>query len=150
MPLDEKIVGLRALISSVALEEFEGENVFRDVGNGCAFVGTQVDVWRLVIPPGAAASCAEKAESELWLADWAGGLLWIGTNADDEVAAQRIRAVAVSHGGHATLLRASESTRRRVPVFQPDPPHLTALNKTVNAAFDPLGIFNPGRMFEGV
>jgi glycolate oxidase FAD binding subunit len=40
--------------------------------------------------------------------------------------------------------------RTRVPVFQPDPPALAALNTSVKAAFDPQGIFNPGRMFEGV
>lgn len=150
VPLDEKIAGSRALMPDVALEEFDGENVFRDVGNGRAFIGTHVDVWRMVVPPSAAASCAEKVEAKFWLGDWAGGLLWVGTSADDEVAAQRIRAGAISHGGHATLLRASESMRRRVPVFQPDPPHLAALNKSVKAAFDPLGTFNPGRMFEGV
>jgi glycolate oxidase FAD binding subunit len=150
VPLDEKAAGLRALASDVLPEEIDGENVFRDVGNGCAFVGTNVDVWRVVIPQSAAASCAGKAESELWLGDWAGGLLWIGTCANDEVAAQRIRTAAVSHGGHATLLRASEHMRRRIPVFQPGPSHVGALNKSVKAAFDPLGIFNPGRMFEGV
>jgi FAD/FMN-containing dehydrogenase len=35
-------------------------------------------------------------------------------------------------------------------VFQPEPPALATLTKSVKAAFDPLALFNPGRMFERV
>ncbi len=34
--------------------------------------------------------------------------------------------------------------------FPPEPPARAALTRAVKAAFDPLGIFNPGRMYEGV
>jgi glycolate oxidase FAD binding subunit len=149
-PLDEKIAGLRALMPHNPPVEVDGDALFRDIGNGHVFVDKEVDVWRMMLPPQAARRCAEAVGSGVWLADWAGGLLWIGTIPDDDTAANRIRAVASSHGGHATLLRASAATRGRVPVFQPEPESLAALSRSVKAAFDPLGIFNPGRMFEGV
>jgi glycolate oxidase FAD binding subunit len=150
VPLDEKIAGVKALAPSIVLDDFEGERIFRDIGDGRAFVGNTLDVWRVALPPHAAAQCAAQIGSELWLGDWAGGLLWIGAVSDDEVAAHSLRAAASSLGGHATLMRACANMRSRVPVFQPDSPALTALNKSVKAAFDPLGIFNPGRMFEGI
>lgn len=150
VPLDEKTAGVKALAPSIPLEEFDGEEAFRNIGDGRAFVGKLLDVWRVALPPHAAAQCVRRIGSELWLGDWAGGLLWIGTVTEDETAAHRICAAASSCGGHATLLRASAKMRARVPVFQPGSPALAALNKTVKAAFDPLGIFNPGRMFEGV
>lgn len=34
--------------------------------------------------------------------------------------------------------------------FPPEPPAHAALTRAVKAAFDPLGLFNPGRMYEGV
>jgi glycolate oxidase FAD binding subunit len=34
--------------------------------------------------------------------------------------------------------------------WPPEPPARAALTRAVKAAFDPLGIFNPGRMYEGV
>ena len=37
-----------------------------------------------------------------------------------------------------------------VAPFPPEPPARAALTRSVKAAFDPLGIFNPGRMYEGV
>jgi glycolate oxidase FAD binding subunit len=43
-------------------------------------------------------------------------------------------------------MRADEATRNSVPVFQPQPAALAALARRVKTAFDPLGIFNPGRM----
>ncbi|HTT99443.1 MAG TPA: FAD-binding protein [Rhizomicrobium sp.] len=34
--------------------------------------------------------------------------------------------------------------------FPPEPPARAVLTRAVKAAFDPLGLFNPGRMYEGV
>lgn len=34
--------------------------------------------------------------------------------------------------------------------FPPEPPERAALTRSVKAAFDPLGLFNPGRMYEGI
>jgi glycolate oxidase FAD binding subunit len=48
--------------------------------------------------------------------------------------------------GHATLIRAPESVRASVPVFQPVSPALAALSARVKESFDPKGLFNPGRM----
>jgi glycolate oxidase FAD binding subunit len=35
-------------------------------------------------------------------------------------------------------------------VFKPLPEGLLALHRRLKAAFDPAGIFNPGRMYEGL
>ena len=61
-------------------------------------------------------------------------------------AARRAGAV----GGHATLVRAPDALRAAVDVFPPQPPALVALTRRVKAAFDPDGVFNPGRMYAGI
>lgn len=105
-------------------------------------------VWRVSVAPtkgpdfanAVRMGCAAEA-----FYDWQGGLVWLrveeGTQADS------IRAlVARLGGGHATLVRASESERAATPVFHPQPAPLAALSRRLKDQFDPSGILNPGRM----
>jgi glycolate oxidase FAD binding subunit len=51
-------------------------------------------------------------------------------------------------GGVASLLRADANTRATVDVFQPQARELAALSARVKSAFDPRGLFNPGKMYK--
>jgi glycolate oxidase FAD binding subunit len=72
-------------------------------------------------------------------------LLWLGT-----VPGTDIRDAVHRAGGHAVLLRADEATRERIAVFEPQDDSRLEITRRVKAAFDPLGLFNPGRMWDGV
>jgi glycolate oxidase FAD binding subunit len=148
VPLDEKMEGIRALAPRVLLQEIDGEEIFRAIGNGRAYDENDTDVWRVFLPPQAASRYAHDVGSRAWIADWAGGVIWASTPPDDDTAAQRMCATASAYGGQAMLLRVSPSTGRHGPLFQAEPPTLAALNRSVKAAFDPLGIFNPRRLYE--
>jgi len=52
--------------------------------------------------------------------------------------------------GHATLIRAPRDIRAHAEVFAPQEQALAALTQRVKTAFDPKGILNPGRMYQGV
>jgi glycolate oxidase FAD binding subunit len=99
-----------------------------------AFAGDPRPLWRLSLPP-ASGWRAPHALSGDALYDWAGGLAWLLT---DEPAA-KVRAVARELGGHALCLRGAAA-------FGPREGGLGALQDRVKAAFDPLGVLNPGRM----
>ncbi|MGE0004583.1 MAG: glycolate oxidase subunit GlcE [Parvibaculaceae bacterium] len=104
-------------------------------------------VWRLSVPPadGARVTAALPADLDArWFYDWAGGLVWIDVPPGGDASAAAIR--AAMREGHATLVRAPDAVRAAVPVLQPQPPALAALARRVKTAFDPMGIFNPGRM----
>jgi glycolate oxidase FAD binding subunit len=125
----------------------DGTGVLARLSSGTAFVDTMEDVWLFSLPPSAFSSIASRSLSH-WVADWAGGRLWErGTPGYD---GSWHREIAAKSGGTATLVRASEETRKRTAPFQPEPPARAALTRAVKAAFDPLGIFNPGRMYEGI
>jgi glycolate oxidase FAD binding subunit len=61
-----------------------------------------------------------------------------------------VREVAKSVGGRATLVKADASKRSSVGVFETEDQVRTELTRSVKAAFDPLRLFNPGRMWDGV
>ncbi|HEY2071275.1 MAG TPA: FAD-binding protein [Rhizomicrobium sp.] len=136
--LAEKIAWLRDSASA--------REVADDVWNSldAQFLSASRDIWRIVLPPANAARLIDEIAPELWYADWAGGAVWIGTNDTN------LRDVAVRSGGQAVLVRASDERKARVPVFAPETPERAALTRVVKAAFDPLGLFNLGRMWDGV
>ena len=75
------------------------------------------------------------------LIDWAGSQVWLASDAP----AAEVRAACAQVGGHATLVRGALQGEE---VFTPLAPPLLALHKRIKAAFDPAGVFNPGRMYE--
>ena len=109
-------------------------------------------VWRIVCPPASGGafgqSLARDSQGEV-IYDWGGGLIWVALppSADAHAGVLRRRVDAI--GGHATLIRAAEETRRRVDVFHPQPSGVAALNQRVKHSFDPKNILNRGRMLRG-
>ncbi|MBW7900882.1 MAG: glycolate oxidase subunit GlcE [Rhodocyclaceae bacterium] len=77
------------------------------------------------------------------LIEWGGALRWLR----GDQGAERMRAVAAQAGGHATLFRGSEALKAAAGAFQPLPPALLQIHRRLKAAFDPQGVFNPGRMY---
>jgi glycolate oxidase FAD binding subunit len=123
----------------------------RDVG---FFVGDgERQLWKVSVPPTAGAAVAREilagTDGQVFY-DWGGGLLWLGLPPTPDARHEMIREAVAKSGGHATLIRAEPEVRARVPVFQPQPAPLVALTRRVKGGFDPTGILNPGRMYEGV
>ena len=52
--------------------------------------------------------------------------------------------------GHAMMLRGSLEQRLIHPVFQPEPAPIEKLTRNLKEAFDPHGILNPNRMYDGI
>jgi len=96
-----------------------------------------------MIAPSDAPRVVKELNAKHWLGDWAGGLIWLAAPPSD---AARIRSLAASVQGHAMLLRAGAESRAALGLYAPQPPALAALNRAVKAAFDPLSLFNPGRL----
>ncbi len=98
------------------------------------FAGVQ-PLWRLSVPSDALAVALPGEQ----LVEWGGAQRWL--RSDAPVAEIRARAAAL--GGHATLFRGGTG---RSDVFHPLPAPMQALQRNLKQAFDPAGIFNPGRL----
>ena len=140
-PLSEKAVMLRT-IDRPLTEIPDGDVRFQEIANGRRFLNLSSDVWLLTLPPANTAELVRDLDPSLWCADHAGGTLWIGAD-------QPMHEIVARFGGRARLLCA-RATRANVSVFPPEESARMELTRMVKSAFDPLGIFNPGRMYEGI
>ena len=108
-------------------------------------------LWRISVAPSAAPGIIRTLRETLdirYLFDWAGGLIWLEVPPSHEASESLVRGSFTA--GHATLIRAPESTRAAIDVFQPQASALAALSGRVKDAFDPRHILNPGRMYRGI
>jgi glycolate oxidase FAD binding subunit len=110
-------------------------------------------IWRLSLAPtqgpAATAAIASAIPGARWFHDWSGGLVWLSVPAMPD-ATTAIRSAIKPLGGHATLVRAPADIRASVPVFQPLSAPLMKVTAGIKASVDPVGVFEPGRMYEGV
>ncbi len=109
------------------------------------FAGEQ-PLWRVSVPPATAA----EAIPGVALIEWGGALRWLrgASPTESQPSAAAVRAWADAAGGHATLFRAGASTS--LPddgVFAPLSPVVLRLHQHLKRAFDPDGLFNPGRLY---
>lgn len=92
-------------------------------------------LWRLAVPSLAPELDLPGAQ----LMEWNGALRWLKSTAEPGL----VREAARKAGGHATLFR---TERRAAAPFAPIAPALLRIHRELKAAFDPAGIFNPGRL----
>ena len=97
-------------------------------------------LWRLSVP--SVAPVLDLSGEQL--IEWGGALRWLKS----AVSAEKIRAAAAQAGGSATLYRAPAALKTQVGAFPPLSAPLMTLHRNLKAAFDPKGIFNPGRMYK--
>ncbi len=105
------------------------------------FANQPGDVWRISLKPSDAPGVALRLNARAIMLDWGGGLIWALTEPGTDA-----RAALGAASGHATLIRADESTLDAIPRFHPEPAPLGALAADLRRKFDPRGILNPGLM----
>ncbi len=110
-----------------ALKEHRHE-YFNNAGN----------LWRLSVPP----ATPDLGLSGPCLTEWSGALRWLISDAPGHV----IREAVSGAGGHAVSFRGGS----REQTFHPLRGVLLRLHENTKKAFDPSGIFNPGRMYEAI
>jgi glycolate oxidase FAD binding subunit len=142
----EKAAMLHTLVETYFVEACDDAEVFQRIASGRMFGGAVMDLWRAVLPPSRAAEISRLDTP--WVSDWAGGLHWI--SATPGLAADDLQRWLATADGGCTLVCGSKATRARAHVFPVEPTARAELTRRVKAAFDPLRLFNPGRMWEGV
>jgi glycolate oxidase FAD binding subunit len=134
--------------AQLVLDAETSRQVWKQIRDVQPFQNDHRPIWRVSMAPSRGYEMVDVIRRHAGLAafyDWQGGLIWLRMEAGAEDVLLR-RTIAALGAGHSTLIRADEATRQTASVFQPQAPAITALTARVKAAFDPAGVFNPGRM----
>jgi len=139
-----RLAGARAAVESAIRKLGADETAPADFWNDLRdqkqpFFATET-LWRLSVP---AVAPPLDLPGEA-LIEWGGALRWLKSDASPAT----IRAAAAKVGGSAMLYRAPDALKAQVGAFAPLSAPLMQLHKNLKAAFDPKGIFNPGRMYK--
>jgi glycolate oxidase FAD binding subunit len=104
-------------------------------------------LWRVSVPPTSADNVLSHFAPHAFIADWAGGLLWLQLS--QAFSAREVHKYVQDQGGHATWVRQSP-TKDSNDVFPLLDPNLAHLTSRLKDAFDPARILNPGRMYKDI
>jgi glycolate oxidase FAD binding subunit len=149
--LNDKRMRLRAQLEGLRVEDLEqGDQLLAAAANGSIFAAMPLAVWRMTVPPAVSSEVAAALAGTLWYADWAGGLFWIATSGDTLSVAAGLERICARAQGQLQLLRAQEALRLGFSARPAGGEGVLQLMRKVKAAFDPLALFNPGRMYEGL
>ncbi len=165
---DEALVEAQRILGGTPLNAAEADAFWlaaREQRLAC--FGGEQPLWRVSLPPATAADVVPEPA----LVEWGGALRWLRTEPGHPDGAQgakgadgagagevsrerftglaaRLRARAAAAGGHVTLFRAGADGL--IPddgVFAPLSPVVRRLHRNLKRAFDPAGVFNPGRLY---
>jgi glycolate oxidase FAD binding subunit len=107
----------------------------------------QAMIWRVSVAPSHGPDILGVAQAvglDGYL-DWGGGLLMLAGPAS-HAAASALTAAVTAVGGGWWLLRAPEALRTSLACVPEEPPALAAIRGRLQTAFDPAGIFSPGKL----
>lgn len=130
--------GVQAAVNTVGGEPLDNATQFWNQlrEQQLPFFSGETPLWRLSVP----AATPPLALDGAMLLDWGGAQRWLKT----DLPADAVRHCVTAAGGHATLFRGGD---RDSAVFQPLQPAMLALHQRLKHSLDPVGIFNPGRMY---
>ncbi|MCT4559020.1 MAG: FAD-binding protein [Pelagimonas sp.] len=122
-------------------EPNEVDRLWRDLRDVIPLTTGDGDIWKISCKPSDAPDLLARMNAAQTLLDWGGGLIWARLRAGTD-----LRSQLGAYDGHATLIRASDTTRQTIAPFQSETPALALLTQGLRQKFDPKGILNPGLM----
>lgn len=134
---------LKAAKQKMGGEEVEAGTIWtglREQNNDFfASLTPSTSLWRLSVPSYLPPLAMEGEQ----LIEWGGAQRWLKVEAGG-IDAATIRKTAEQVGGHATLFKGGDKS---AGVFHPLAPAVAKIHRNLKNAFDPSGVFNPGRMY---
>ncbi|MGF1622540.1 MAG: FAD-binding protein [Rhodomicrobiaceae bacterium] len=144
---------LKAFGAIYELDDERSRSFWDDIRTMKFLDGGDRPLWRITVSPDRAATLVSSLRAQLdchAAYEWSGGLIWVEVSPATDAGAAMIRRIIAEFAADAMLVRAPQTTRGAVDVFQPLPEANMALIRGLKEAFDPHRIFNPGRMYAGV
>lgn len=148
----ERARAIRALPPSagdtIDIEPAEADDCWRNLRDGVPVAGAAV-VLKLSVPPAQTPALCHWLTARgvtAWYLDCGAAWIWIGL---PEVGAQELIMALRDelHGGSVMVMRAPDAIKQVVGVLSRQPDAMAALTRRIKHSFDPLSLFNPGRLY---
>ena len=137
LSVEDRLKKLRDLREGTVVEGAASTALWARLRDLTAFTD-ELLVWLIALPPTAMPAFVSQAGGGRVLADWGGGrIVFAGADPLAHIAPL---------GGHRKLLRGSKQERREIPFSGPISAAERILSDRLRESFDPLGLFNPGRL----
>ncbi|MEX6634737.1 FAD-binding protein [Hyphococcus lacteus] len=135
----------------------ESRPLWMEISNAqCFSQNIEHALWHISVPPKNGPEIIDHLRSMFkfdYYFDWAGGGIWVEIKNQSHDYSTEIRQTIrdlVGGDGHATLMRTPHDLIDVAAPFQPLAPEIEAITRRIKSQFDPMGIFNPGRMYKGI
>lgn len=135
------------------LDDDRSREFWADIRSLTFLSGSEKPLWRITTAPDRAAKLVSALRTHLTCDaayEWSGGLIWLEVAPATDAGATMLRRIIAEFEADAMLVRANQSTRAAVDIFQPLPEANMTLIRGLKEAFDPHRILNPGRMYVGI
>ena len=152
--VNERIAGVSKLLGPAAKPcvwtGTESNALWRALRDAAPVAASPV-LLKLSLPPTWAPAVADALAARqihAWYLDTGGAWFWIGVESAAAVElVQALRDLLRPVGGSVVIMRAPAATKSAISVLTPQPPALAALTGRLKQSFDPLCLFNPGRLY---
>jgi len=140
--LNVRLSGSEAAVNA-AVQKIDGDETdksYWDNLNTLACFSEFRYLWRVSVAP-----ASQLFLEDATVIDWGGGIRWLADPACDP------RQALAGKDGHATLMKFDEeSLLSGIEIFQALTEPLLSIHQKLKQQFDPVGIFNPGRMYRDI
>ena len=132
------------------LDFFQSVPFWKKINNLELFANTKNNVLRAIVPPAKCFKIMNLLKNKFkYFIDWSGSLFWIEVPDKEDIKISEIKDFIVKNNGFVTIVKKSENFDFVEKIFTSDQTKLL-ISKKIKESFDPVSLFNPGRMYREI
>jgi len=132
------------------LDFFQSVPFWKKINNLELFANTKNNVLRAIVPPAKCFKIMNLLKNKFkYFIDWSGSLFWIEVPDKEDIKISEIKDFIVKNNGFVTIVKKSENFDFVEKIFTSDETKLL-ISKKIKESFDPVSLFNPGRMYREI
>ena len=132
------------------LDFFQSVPFWKKINNLELFANTKNNVLRAIVPPAKCFKIMNLLKNKFkYFIDWSGSLFWIEVPDKEDIKISEIKDFILKNNGFVTIVKKSENFDFVEKIFTSDETTLL-ISKKIKESFDPVSLFNPGRMYREI
>lgn len=149
----ERIKSLQKLFSNkdtIVLDIYQSAIFWREIKNLEGYSNEESLVCKISLPISNMESFLDHFQNNdfKYVLDWGGNIAWCSIKNENDLSSMKI--FCLKHDGHLTVMRSDDNFRKSDDFLTTSDMNIKILSKKLKESFDPKGILNPNKMYNGV